>query len=333
MSNKEATSRVAAVISELRRVVNAGLGAADETLDVPILASLELVAYEARSEDPLVRIAAIEAVVRDAIRSLGEAEAREDARLLFADHPETVSLSAKARRNRTADARGVDRRDFERNDQVRLLRVIARRIFQLEFEHMETMRRLGPPPTQRVVAASWLERFIHYRTIQHALRHLRHEVIEATVARERGHESGWLASLGTSLWYYAKFLLGRDEHIRQLGGIWLMPHAEADAAAQMSVNEVRWNSPFNEQADSVLRTFVSDVPRGELDPFLERLEQSPRGQELVGMWEAWLLECDVPIDDGHEGCNVHAVVDQANRYVAILDDQWSRILDILSGRG
>jgi hypothetical protein len=317
---------IEALIKELRQVVNAGIGSIDDSLATPGMAGFLWVGDRARSDDAMLVAKAVEALVKLAIDSLNGTTVKEHAKLLFAYHSETLGLPAKARRDRTADSRGVNRVDFERNDQVRILRVVARRIYDIEFEYLQDLERLGPPPSIEDIKATWSERFVHYHAMQHELRAMRHELIEAvTAGNQMPDEQSLRDAEATSIWYFTRYLIARDRFIEKLANDWFLPDAAADSAARRSTDLVRWKTPFNERGRSFLRTVLYEVTGAELYPFAYQLEDSPQGAEIVGMWQEWISECDGEIERDDPSCDVHGVIAAADAYVTLIDDQWPKI--------
>jgi hypothetical protein len=75
----------------------------------------------------------------------------------------------------------------------------------------------------------------------------------------------------------------------------------------------------------LLRVRLAAVAGEELWPVIQRLQGSPEGTELLGMWEEWAGECKGDFDADDELCNVHGLVDQAERYCLAINAEWERI--------
>jgi hypothetical protein len=67
------------------------------------------------------------------------------------------------------------------------------------------------------------------------------------------------------------------------------------------------------------------MPNGELHPFERRLEDGPEGQELVGLWQQWIESCECGSESPKPDCRPHQLIDQAERYVIVVEDQWERV--------
>ncbi len=315
------------IAKDLRKVVKFGLGAMPDSEQLPTLATLLVVRQRIQGATTLDAIMAIEGVIREAIETLDGTPLHGALQLLFGLTPATTGALAKQRRRAAADAVGTDPGTFNRHDEQRLLRLLARRIYALETDAYLTQDRLGEPPTTDEQRASWLERFTHYLRIQAILRQLRLDLIAAllTYSSHAEDQTGRDDYLDSSIWQYARFLSIHDEFVDRLGAMWLMPEPSADAEAKTSIDLALWHGPFNERGRSWLRTAIAQVPRAELHPFVQRLRDGPDGTELLGLWEAWLEDCRCDPDRPEPACRPHQVIDQCERYDLLVDQQWTLI--------
>jgi hypothetical protein len=304
--------------------VRFGLGSLDETAEIPVLLALEHVRHEARSQEPLDLVLAVESCVRRAIETLEGTPLYRIVRPLFGVEPGTIGLQAKQRRKIAAERAGVDPATFVRHDEQRILRTVARRVLFQESGFQAAQSRLGPPPTREEIKASWLVRFQHYKKMEEIARQLWLNLWEVVVAKGKPEDhDAEVDVLDASIWHYARFLAAYEEFLRELGGNWLMPEPDQDAAIANACNLIRWHRPFNERADSYLRTTLADVP--ELYPFAQRMEDSNHGTELLGRWQAWLEDCHCDLDAPSDSCGPHELMAQCDRFAALVDAGWRRV--------
>lgn len=317
------------LVGELRQIVNIGIGGVDTDTEIPQLAALHWVrAHAGDASSPLLVAKAAEELVKQAARTLPSPAYSRACEILLGAHPSTAVSPAKVRRERAAQALNVDPETFQRHEQKRVLRFLARRVADIELDYRANEGRLGPPPSPSEVAQRWTERFRHYAVLQMHLRQMRHEIIEALLASsEMPDEVGRVDARDTSLWRYAKFLEAREALIADVGRPWYFPSAGADGVAERAIDDLRFHTPFNERARSLLRSVLRSVPGEEMYPFAEELKSTPHGMEVVGVWEAWLAECDGDLERDDPHCSVHKVVDRSDEFVRTVEEQWELIQD------
>ncbi|SRR6266567_554288 len=320
------------IAGDLKRIVKDGLGGLDESVELPVLGSLTVVQQEMQGEESLDRLVAVERLVGRAIETLDGTPSHEPLRLLFGVARATKGKLAKQRRRAAARAAGSDPSTFNRHDEQRFLRLLARSIYTLESEARLRAERLGPPPSAEEVKGAWFERFAHYQRLQGILRQLRLDLIAVLLTYStHPDETGQEDYLDSSTWRFAQFLASHERFGSELGGIWLMPEPEADAEARTAVELVLWHAPFNERGRSWLRTTLSQVPEGELHPFADRLRDGPDGTEMLGLWEQWLESCTCDPDHPKAECRPHQVIDQCERFDIVVEDQWAIVRDTYRG--
>ena len=321
--------RLDAIAADLRQVVKHGVGAIPDTTTLSTLSGLLWVQQVTQGSGSLDTIIAAERLITEAIATLEGTPPHGALQLLFGLTPATTGALAKHRRRAAATAFGADVGTFNRHDEQRLIRLLARRIYALETDEQLTHDRLGPPPNEDEVRASWSARFSHYHRMQSILRQLRFDLIAVLLTQtEHPDQRDREDYLDSSIWNFARFLLAHDRFVDELGGIWLMPHPAADAVARTSTELVLWQAPFNERGRSWLRTALVQVPGGELYPLAARLRDGPDGTEVLGVWEGWLSNCDCDPDRPMEHCRAHQVVENCDRYVGLVDEQWARVREI-----
>lgn len=312
--------------SDLRQVVRHGIGSLPDSALLPTLSSLLSVEQRQQGPNRLDTVMAIEGTLRQAIETLDGTPFYAVLELLFGLTPATTGTLAKQRRRAAAEAAGTDPGTFNRHDEQRLLRLLARRVYTLETEAHLSQERMGQPPTAEELRASWWERFTHYHRLQGVLRHLRLDLIAALLTyTEQPDEVGREDYLDSSIWRYARFLVAHDRFVDELGGLWVLPDPAADAEAKAAAELVLWHGPFNERGRSWLRTAIAQALNGELEPLARRVHDHPDGAELVGLWERWLESCRCDSDRPEESCRPHRMIDQCERYDLLIEEQWPRV--------
>jgi uncharacterized cupin superfamily protein len=314
---------VAAVLDDLRMIVKLGLRDIGDAA-LPALRGLAVVRGTAASDDVIQAGLAVEAVVTDAVTLIGAGYLGSALSGLFGLDEATRGRQAKQRRQIAAQRAGHPVSTFNRHEEPRLLRSLAVEILRRDAAFRRQAERAAwadRPLTDEQKAAAWAERFGYYERIAAAAAAMRHHVIALVVGLVTEVDEDSLADeLHTSLWWYARFLAELDAFNRSpLGGRWVLPDPEKEVAAASAVYQIGWHSPFNERADSLLRLMLADVPAGELVSFARRLEDSPEGSELLGMWEQWAGECRGDFETADDRCHVHGLVDQADRHREIIE--------------
>lgn len=203
-------------------------------------------------------------------------------------------------------------------------------ILRQEVHHRQRAERSAwaeRPLTDAEKVASWEMRFGYYTRMQKALVGLRHDVIALVVALTTDADEASITDyLHSSIWCFARFLSEHEAFDQSaMGGRWVLPDPEAETVVASALYQLRWNSPFNDRAESLLRVTLAAVAGEELWPFIQRLQGSPEGTELLGIWEQWAGECKGDFDSDDELCNVHGLVDEAGLYGNMIEVQWAKV--------
>lgn len=323
----------AAVQRDLREVVKLGLRSiADAPL--PNLRALEVVRTEAVSSDNLHLGFAAEAVLARTVELLGRGYLAGVVRALFGLDSETYGKQAKERRLIAARRAESSFATFNRHDEDRFVRAVAVEVLRQEVTFRRQAERAAwanRPLTDEEKTLGWAERFGYYNRLRAVVTRLRHDIIALVVGLTTDTDAASRnAYLNSSLWWYARFLAELDRFQRSaLGGRWVFPEPESEVAAASSTYQLLWRSPFNEQGHSLLRLTLGAVAAGELPPFAHRLATSPDGGELLGMWEQWAGECPGDFELADDACDLHALVDQADRLAEIVEQQWGNVAERL----
>ncbi len=316
--------RLKDIVFDLQRIVRDGVGSVDEEASLPTLGTLVLVRQEMQGGGELDLVVASERVIARGIETLEGSSPHEVLRLLFGLTASTRGRLAKQRRKAAAERAGSDPATFNRHDERRYLRILARSIYALESEARLLAERLGSPPDRAEIKANWLGRFTRYHRVAAILRQLRLDLLAVLVTYRKDHgEVSQVDYLDSTMWYVARFLYEVEEFNRALGGIWFMPERAADDEAKVAIDLVLWHQPFNERGRSWLRIAIAQVPAGELFDFAERLHDGPDGNEMLGLWEQWLKSCRCDLEaEPDQDCRPHRVIDQAERFDIVVEEQW-----------
>jgi len=317
------------VVRDLREVIKVGLYEIGDA-PVPGLRQLAVVqaAAAAGSDDVIPVALAVEALVERSVAVIGRGYLGPVLQALYGMDAATRGKPAKVRRRVAARRAESTAATFERHDESRVLRSLATDILRQEATYRRTAERSAwadRPLTEEEKAASWEVRFGYYTRIQKQLGCLRQDVIALVVALTTAtDETSRTDYLHSSLWRFARFLSEHEQFDRSaLGGRWVLPEPEAETVVASAIYQVHWNSPFNDRGESLLRVTLVGVAGEELWPFVQRLQASPEGTELLGMWKEWASECNGDLDTDDESCNVHGLIDQAERCRRAIDEQWS----------
>jgi hypothetical protein len=294
---------------------------------LPVLSGLLTVQQEVTGPNHLDTVIAIERFLTRGIVSFEGTAAHDVLLPLFGLTPATNDALAKQRRHAAADKARVDRETFVRHDEARYLQLLARRLYALESETRLRAERLGPLPEPGEIKASWLERFTRYHRIAAVLRLLRLDLLAVLITYREDHgEASQVDYLDSTLWLLARFETEMEASWRDFGGVWLMPDPAADDEAKAAVEQVQWVHPFNERGRAWFRITLKQS-KGELYEFARRVHDGPDGNELLGMWEQWLEACKCEDDHRNPGCQPHRLIDQAERFDIVVEEQWPKVRD------
>lgn len=314
---------------ELAVIVGEGFAPA-QVERLPGLVGLSYVQHKAGTTDPVACLVVLPDVLTEAVRRLGQSQSAEIATFLLGLGKWRGRL-AKERRHEAGRRLGVTADSFRRRHERRYLEESAAAVYAIEHVHRlrQAHRELGKrEPVESGLAINWLARHETYGRIWTAVWALRADLI-TYLSRHREHPDDPAVGkdLRSSLWWFARFLCEMDRFVKDYGGLWLLADLDAETEAADATYLISFHTPFSQADDSWLRATLRAAPNEELDPFVERIEQSERGQALLAQWEDWLATCGCLPSRPREECPVHQVTAACETFAKHLDTDWTKIAD------
>jgi len=302
---------------------------------------------------------------------------RQAASLVGGDYAEATALSlgleAGSRADRPSELRreaaallNVSVEHFRHTYEPRMFGAVAQLALRETHEFRLRLTRLrdeARTPTGSRLAVEWLSRFEAMYQVWTPMTGLggdltanRATLLELDRPWDRDPDPNDLMDLGhtqerqadgyadDALYHFACVLAAERRFIRQFGGMWLLPDAQAEVDIGDALYRVKLESPFNEQEDSQLRALMAACGDEELDPFLTMLDEDHRGASLRGVWRRWCSACCCewslgevagrdffPVHRNHPNidrrCSMHRLISAVNDFCLILDDGWDQIAD------
>lgn len=134
--------------------------------------------------------------------------------------------------------------------------------------------------------------------------------------------------LANITWQWARFTTELERFIEEQGGLWLLADAESEIAAADAIHRISFHVPLGETDNSWLRTLLTKTLHQELDAFGDRLvAEGERRRELMRAWMAWAEACNGDPDTDDPGCELHAWLAAADRFIRLVDEDWYRVAD------
>lgn len=277
---------------ELRRVARSGLTPSRLT-NLPKLFDLAIVATEAHGNRPLDRAIALQSVIGEAVDELGEGPSGEAVRLLLGMTPRSRGLLLKDRRDLAADHIGIEAETFRKGWEIQLLGELADEVYKLESQRRVPIRvkpskRRGPILDDlRHGTGKSLDRREAEARLWSLMYALRADLL--AVARwqaERPGTEAWIGHAHTALWRYARFLAAMARFMDEYGSALVM--AGNEVTVDEAVSLLGWRPPLSDEQAGFLRLTLAKAPEDERQSFLELLQDSEQGREVLTTWEEWL---------------------------------------------
>jgi transcriptional regulator with XRE-family HTH domain len=183
------------------------------------------------------------------------------------------------------------------------------------------------PPRNTSIQVDWLERFEQCFRVTIPVGSLANDLRAAHIKRLEGDRAGALESLGYALYHFTRFRQEIETFVREWGGLWILLDAEHEQASADAAYLVWYLAPLNERDDSWLRLMLSRLEQREMDPFLEVIEESDRGQQLLAKWTRWFDSCRCRTQRPRPTCKFHSVISQSEIFGKAIDDDWDLVAD------
>jgi hypothetical protein len=131
-----------------------------------------------------------------------------------------------------------------------------------------------------------------------------------------------------ALYAYAQFRLELKRFMTRHGGLWLLSDVDVEQQVADAVYRIGWHNPLNEDDDSWLRRFLADSRHEEPQHFAQMLKATSIGSQTLLEWQQYVASCDcADVEQGQEGCQVHATIQACHDYCDLIDADWLKIAD------
>jgi len=187
-------------------------------------------------------------------------------------------------------------------------------------------------PVEASLAVDWLDHFRHYYRIWTDLSGLRNDFSAFLVRHQEHPDEDAVEVYGpSSLHYFTRFLAHLEQFVSQEGGLWLFSSPDTEVAVSDTVYEMGFHPPADDLEQSWLRTELHAAAGEEKHPFIERLQNQPKGRAFLARWNEWLRSCaddpDCVPDDPAKRCDVHRVTALCGFYLEVVEREWNVICD------
>ncbi len=282
--------------------------------------------------------------------------------ILFGLGPGMALDSPAELRREAARVVGLSVDQFRRVQELRAIEQLAELILQNAHSHRMRLARLRADlrtPIGTRLAVEWLKRFEAYYRIWSPASGLGSDLSARQATRLEshwpddeaetpdGHPSSQQRAVDDygrwALTHFAGLLVEERRFETELGGLWLLPTAQAENNVADAMQAIRLESPLDEQDQSCLRQAMS-ASGGEMNSFLKTVALDPTLRSIHDEWQAWADCCDCswtvgervgremfPISGNHTGissaCDLHNLIRECNNYCLTIDDGWDEISD------
>ncbi|MFI1955918.1 hypothetical protein ACH437_29465 [Streptomyces xinghaiensis] len=333
------------LVDELRLVREKGLGnlrryAVPALHQVCLLAELTMTS---REQEP----AAIETLIREAVQSLGGGRSGDAAEYTFGLVSGTKLWPASDRRRGAAKAQGVSADRFRKGYEPLLIEQVAEGVLavchQAHLRHARMQLERRHPADSRL-AVQWVERFEAYYRIWTPAIHLAGDLRAAISTRHEAPaehlpwdpdsdepfdpEDQARGYARYALYAYTRYRLELRKFMIRHGGLWLLSDTETEEKVADAIYRIGWHNPLNEDDDSWLRSALSEARGEESDRFFSQVFARTTGERIHDEWQEHVASCACPdLDQGEDGCQVHATITAAQEYCDLIDADWLKIAD------
>jgi hypothetical protein len=344
MSGELAVPRFEALLTDLRLIREKGLGKLRH-YRVPALHAAARICDLTTEQQQ--QPAAIEGLLRLALAELAggtEADAAE-ADLGLAQG--TKLLPSGVRRSKAAAIYGFSVDHFRKHYELSLFEQVAEAVLTVcregQLRQTRTQMEQRHPADSRL-AVQWVERFEAYYRIWTPVYALAAN-LEAAVSTRRdepAEHAPWDPNSTEfydpedqadgygryALYAYTKFQLEVKRFGTRYGGLWLLSDVEVEGQVVDAVYRIGWHNCLNEDDDSWLRRFLADSRHEEPQHFAQMLRATSIGSQTLQEWQQHVAGCDcAAVEQGEEGCQVHATIRACRDYCDLIDQDWLKIAD------
>ena len=333
-----------AVLADVQTIREKGLSNL-RRYTVPALRTASKICDLATSDEQ--QPAAIEALLRAAVETLGGGREGDAVEYSLGLVSGTKLWPSGQRRSEAAKIYGLSVDRFRKGHEPQLLEQVAEGVLAVchdkELRHTRTQMEQRHPADSRL-AVQWVERFeAYYRvwTPAYALA----ANLEAAVTTRREVPADHLPWDPDSeqpydpenqadgygryaLYAYALFQLEVRKFMTRHGGLWLLSDTDIEQQVADAVYRIGWHNPLNEDDDSWLRRFLADSRHEEPQHFAQLLKATNAGSQTLLEWQHHVASCHCQhLEQGEDGCQVHATIRACHDYCDLIDADWIKIAD------
>ncbi len=212
----------------------------------------------------------------------------------------------------------------------RLIAKVADQLLAREARHRvrtSGLTAMASRPELAEMSAQMMRRYEAYYRVYSDLEGLRADTYAALDLRDIEDDgfNRFEDFVGSSLYFYARFLLDIEYVIREYGGIWIFGDAEVEQSVADAIKLIEHFSEVPYRDESKLR--LRAAAAAELDSFLGNLEAESAGRALLERWQRRLRRCQCkPTQPDLTRCKVHQMTHACAYYTHVLDIDWYRMV-------
>lgn len=277
--------------TELARVIRKGLPVTDTSAG-DVLPHLRCVTAHAIHPDArLSRITALNDVLEDLLRDLGDTDEAGATRILFALADRHRGTTLTRRRELIASELGYNPDHVRQYIEKQLLRIVALQLGKLNAQYQP---RAHLPPPEEITGdtpALTNDDYTAHEELASRLWSLIYALRADLIAIKREAEAGERTrkrTMDSALWETAQLLALIDTYIDQYGERIL--HGEVEYAAERLIRLAGWHPPFSDEENQRLRLTLVRGVATDRNNFLKRLRGSQAGRDLQTKWRKWMGE-------------------------------------------
>jgi hypothetical protein len=333
------------LVGDLHKVRERGIGRL-RGLDVPALGNVARIV--ASTDIDGTEPAAITAVLRSAVDTLGGGSLQESAEYLLGLYPGTALWNGKMRRDEAAQLFGLVGESFRKKPEKALLGQIAEAVLaschdaNLRQVRLDMEQRRHPADSR--LAVQWVERFeAYYRiwTPAYALGENLQAALDTYLEEPSDHlpwdpdsavaydpvrqARGYARS---ALYNLAQFHLELKRFMSKHGGLWLLSDADVEQNVADAVYRIGWHNSLNDEDESFLRRHLADSRHEETEHFWNVIQGFPQGLRIHDRWQDMVRDgVGLTTDKQKVASQVWLTIAACRDYVRIIDEDWLRIAD------
>lgn len=203
---------------------------------------------------------------------------------------------------------------------------LARREVAYRISEQRLAQQARRAPLESAMRVDWLTRFEDYYRIWSCVAGLRNDLTVGVAHLRTGTPAEADYFIRKSLYYHARFLRELERFVREHGGLWVLPDAQAEQLIADATWMIRKPTPLTEIDESMLRLAIAEWD--EIASFVQATNGDAALRRITTSWAEWVRSCPCgDLDDPVEECGVHQCMHWASAFTSTLEAQWDSLAD------